>query len=78
MENENKQWGPPLTDAELDKINGITGKPEGLTPEQSQHWDDVEHDRLLMIKEGVFAKGFRLWGKGSIPPLGPLKRRGIA
>ena len=50
-------------------------KPADLTPEQSQRWDDVEHDRQLMINEGPMAKGFRLFGKGNPEP-GPLKKEG--
>lgn len=65
-----------MTDAELDKINGITGKPEGLTPEQSQRWDDVQHDEHLLKTEGPMAKGFRLFGKTLFHGKpGPLKAK---
>jgi hypothetical protein len=61
MDNKIENWGAPITDEELAAME--PKKPEDLTPEQSQRWDDVEHDRKLLIEKGFFAKGFRLFGK---------------
>jgi hypothetical protein len=62
MEKQNEDWQPPITDEELSAME--PKKPEGLTPEQSQRWDDLDYDRKLLIKEGVFASGFWVFGKG--------------
>lgn len=61
MEADEKTWGPPITDEELAAL--APKKPEGLSEEQSKRWDDLEHDHKLLIEEGIFAKGFRVYGR---------------
>ena len=62
MNNENTQDLPIPTEEEQAAINARYEKPEGLTPEESQRWDDLEHDEALLKSEGLMAKGFRVLG----------------
>ena len=63
MKNENKQDLPIPTEKEQAAINARYEKPEGLTLEESQRWDDIEHDESLFKIEDLFASDFRLFGK---------------